>query len=142
MPSVSDVKAKVQRILTSNGSVRLGREGEFILDQNSATLVVEVVEGFGDDGTLVTFLVPMVVKVPLTPALYEWCATEGQNFKLGGTFIGQDSSDTGSIYFSYAIVGDDLDESELMTAVFALLYCCDDLDNKLQQQFGGQVFGE
>ena len=143
MPSINDVKAKVQRILTSNGSVRLGKEGEFIIDHNSATLIVEVEEGFGDDGTMGSILVPMFVNVPLTPALYEWGATEGQDFRIGGTFVVKNKDGkTGTIFFRYSIVGDDLDESELMTSVFVLLFTCDDLDNDLQQRFGGEVYGE
>lgn len=142
MPLVDDVKAKVQRILTSNGSVRLGRNGEFILDHNSATLIVEVEDGFGDDGVIISFVVPMVEDVPLTNALYEWIATDGQDFRIGGTFLlKDDDGKTGSVYFRYAIVGDDLDESELMTSVYVLLFSCDDLDDTLQKRFGGQLFG-
>lgn len=142
MTSVNDVKAKVQRILTSHGTVRLGKEGEFIIVNNSAVLWVEVAEGFGDAEVIIDFTVPMVSDVPLTSALYEWVATDGQNFRLGSTFVVKDDDDkTGSLFFSYAIIGDDLDESELMTSVFALLYTCDDLDNNLQKRFGGQLIG-
>lgn len=143
MPSIDEVRAKVQRILTSNGSVRLGRDGEFILDHESASVIVEVEEGFGEGGTLVSFLVPMVGKVPLTPALYEWMATEGQDFRIGGTFLLKDEDNkTGMIFFRYAIVGDDLDESELLAAVYVSLFTCNDLDNNLQKRFGGELYGE
>jgi hypothetical protein len=143
MPTIDEVKNKVQRILMSNESVRLGQDGEFILEHNSARLFVEVEEGFGDDGILILFNIPMLKDVPVTPSLFEYAATEGQLFRLGGVVVGvQDGGKLANVWFKYAIVGDDLDESELMTSAYVLLVTCDNLDNQLQQRFGGHVVGD
>ena len=143
MPTIDEVKAKVQRILVSHESVRLGRDGEFILEHNSARLFVEVEEGFGDDGVLIRFNIPMLKDVPVTPALFEYAATEGQLFRLGSIIVGvQDGGKLANVWFKYSIVADDLDESELMTSAYVLMVNCDKLDNQLQARFGGEVVGE
>lgn len=141
MPSVDDIKAKVQRILTSHGTIRIDKDGDFVLQQDSAVLFIRVEEGFGDAETIVSMNVPLILEVQLTPALYEWAAVEGQHFRIGGVNVNKrDGNKSGDIWFHYSLVGDDIDESELMTAVFALLFTCDDLDNDLQKRFGGRLF--
>lgn len=144
MPSIADVTAKVQRILANNFSVRLGPNGSFIISYESANVLIAVEDGLKkDDSALVVFRVPLVKKVPLTPALYQWVATDGQNFRIGGVIVLPDhSSSVGDVWFRYSIVGDDLDESELLAAVYVLLKCCDEIDNDIQSRFGGEVFGE
>jgi hypothetical protein len=143
MSAVDDVRNKVQRILTQNGRVELDRDGDFVLRRESAITFVRVDEGFGDDGTIVSFRCPLVTKVRLTADVYKWVATEGQDFRIGGCQVipANDSPDTGSIWFQYAIVGDDLDESELMAGTMVTLISSNDLDNMLRDKFGGELFG-
>lgn len=143
MSAIDDVTKKVQRILTQYGRVELDRDGDFVLRQGSAVMFVSVRQGFGEDGTIVSFRCPLVRKVKLTPDLFQWVATEGQHYKLGGCQVvnASDSKDIGSIWFKYAIVGDDLDESELMAGTRATLLTSNDLDNMLRDKFGGELFG-
>lgn len=143
MSAIDDVTKKVQRILTQNGRVELDRDGDFVLRQGSAVMFVSVRKGFGEDGTIVSFRCPLVRNVKLTPDLFKWVATEGQHYKLGGCQVleGRDSKDIGSVWFQYAIVGDDLDESELMAGTRATLLTSNNLDNTLRDRFGGELFG-
>lgn len=143
MSAIDDVKNKVQRILTQHGRVEVDKDGDFVLRQDSAVMFVSVGKGFGDDGTLVSFRCPLVNNVKLTPAVYQWVATEGQDYKIGGCQVitSGKSQDTGSIWFGYAIVGDDLDESELMAGTYVTLLTSNDLDNQLRDKFGGELIG-
>jgi hypothetical protein len=143
MGAIDDVRNKVQRILTQHGRVELDRDGDFVLRQGSAVTFVSVRKGFGEDGTIVSFRCPLVNKVKLTPEVYKWVATEGQHYKLGGCQVvpSREHQDSGSIWFSYAIVGDDLDESELMAGTRATILTSNDLDNQLRDMFGGELIG-
>jgi hypothetical protein len=143
MGAIDDVRNKVQRILTQHGRVELDRDGDYVLRQGSAVTFVSVRKGFGEDGTIVSFRCPLVNKVKLTPEVYKWVATEGQHYKLGGCQVvpSREHQDSGSIWFSYAIVGDDLDESELMAGTRATILTSNDLDNQLRDMFGGELIG-
>lgn len=143
MTTVDEVRNKVQRTLTQHGRVEIDRDGDFILRQDSAVMWVSAREGFGDIDTLVTFTCPLIKNVRLTNDLFRWVATEGQNFWIGRSHVipDKDSPDTGSVWFEYAIVGDDLDESELMQGVLSVLLTSNDLDNMLRDKFGGELFG-
>ena len=142
MSAVSETKSKVQRILVNlYGSVEIDRDEDFVVRKGSAVTFVRVREGFGD-GTLIDVKCPLVVNCPLTPELYKWVATEGQEFKLGGVWVNpNEDGKTGWIYFRYAITGDDVDESELENAVGVVAFGGDRLDNELQDRFGGELFG-
>lgn len=144
MPTVDETRNKVQRILTQHGRVEIDKDGDFVVRKNSAVVFVRTSEGFGDNGTLVEFTCPLLVGVSLTPDVYKWVATIGQQFRIGGCSVWIDNDDPtkGEIMYEYSIIGDDIDESELMAGVYATLFTCDDLDNQLRDMFGGELFGE
>jgi hypothetical protein len=131
--AVDNTRNKVQRILTQIGRTEIDKDGDFVLRHESAVMFVRVMKGFGDDGTLVRFTCPLVLNVPLTP----------QDYKIGSCGLWMDSDDakTGSIVFSYTIVGDDVDESEVEAAAMVTLLTSNDLDNQLRDKFGGELFG-
>lgn len=143
MTAVDQTRNKVQRILTSKlGRVEVDRDGDFVVRHESAVAFVSVREGFGD-GTLVDVRCPMVKGVKITNELCRWVATEGQDFKIGGTYLMEESDNDKQcwIFFHYSLTADDLDESELMNAVFAIVFTAQELDNELQDKFGGELFG-
>ena len=142
MSTIDAVRAKVQRILTQHGRVEVDKDGNFILRGGSAVLWISVDKGFGDDGTLVQFRCPLIRNVKLVPSVYEWVATEGQYFNIGSCSVFKaDGESVGSIWFRYSIIGDDIDESEVMAGTYATLSTCDDLDNMLKSKFGGELIG-
>lgn len=143
MSAVENTRNKVQRILTQLGRVEIDKDGDFVLRHESAVVFVRVIKGFGDDGTLVRFTCPLLLNVPLTPDVFKWVAVEGQDFKIGScaVWMEADNSKTGTLIFSYTIVGDDVDESEVEASALVTLFACNDLDNKLRDKFGGELFG-
>ena len=144
MSSIKQVQEKIQKILTKElGSVEIDERGRFIVRNDSAITFIEVIEGFGDDGVIVDIDCPLVTDVPLTNELFKYVATEGQMFAIGGLLVDIDEKhSTGWIMFSYSLIADDLDESELMHSVLGISYISNKLDNELQQRFGGRIFGE
>lgn len=142
MASVGDVKEKVQRVLSNKlGSVRIDQDGDFIIEYNSAVTFVEV-KKFGEEGVRVTFRTPLVIKMEITPEVYKWVATEGQAHWFGNCrVLLAEGKNTGSIWRDYTILGDDLDESELVNAMMAMSFTGDELDNELRDLFGGELFG-
>jgi hypothetical protein len=145
MTDIGEIRNKVQRILTSNFSVRLDNEGDFIVDYESANCWVEVrdLELFDKKVGQISFVCPMVRDVRLTPEVFKWVALEGHDFRFGSAVCYEDDNgSTGSLFFEYSMIGVDVDESEVVNAVMFLLLVCSDLDTELQQKFGGRLFGE
>lgn len=138
---IASTRDKVRRILTDKlGTIRMDNDDRIIVQNNSAVLIIEVGEGF-NDGSVVKIECPLIADVEMTPELFKWVSFEGQNFRIGGCILLPGEGGKGLLIFKYSMTGDDLDESELMNAVFAVAYTCDDLDNKLRERFGGSLFG-
>lgn len=144
MSAIDAVRTKIQRILTDNfGRVEIDRDNDFVVRKSSAVAFVRVREGFGEDGVIIDVRCPLLTNLKLSNDLYKYVATEGQWFKLGGMYVNpDDNGKTGWLFFKYSITGDDLDESELMNAVGSVVVTSDQLDNELQERFGGELFGE
>ena len=145
MSNVDSVRQKVQRILTQKlGPVRVDEDGDFIVEYESARMLIEVCEGLGDDGVVVQFRCPLVDGVKLTNEVYKWVATKGQSRRIGALRVieSDKTPGVGMIANEQCIISDDLDESELMANVVVLLRDSARLDTELQSMFGGELFGE
>ena len=142
MASVGDVKEKVQRILSNAlGSVRIDKDGDCVITYISSITYVEV-EKFGKERVRVTFRTPLVRNVEITPEVYKWVATEGQNYWFGScrVFLPEGKT-TGMVVMEHTILADDLDESELVNAMAMMSIAGDEVDNKIRDLFGGELCG-
>ena len=144
MSELDDIRNKVQRILTSNFTVRLDSDGDFIVEFESAHCFVELRDFELDDRQIgqIAFVCPMVRKVRLTDEVFKWVALEGHDYRFGTVVCYDNGDGTGSLFYEYSIIGIDVDESEVVNAVMFILLICSDLDTELQQKFGGELFGE
>ena len=143
MPTTVDqVKSKAQRILTDRyGSVRIDQDGDFVVSNGSAVSFIKFAQ-YGDDSVVIQIKCPMLKDVPMSPELCRWIAVEGQHYWFGGCSLNPSADGaTAWVYFKHSILGDDLDESELMRSVAAVVVVSDQLDNELQAKFGGTLFG-
>ena len=129
MAKVDDVKAKIQRMLTNRfGSVRIDKDGDFIVKNESAVVFVGV-RLWRDEDVIVSFRCPLIRDVEITDALCRWVAIEGQNYILGSCRINPDADGkTGWVYFRTSILGNDLDESELFESLDAVALTSNSLD--------------
>ena len=146
MAMVDTVRQKVQRILTDElNRVEIDRDGDFVIRFESVVVFVKIypMTDHEDSDVAVRVYCPMITDVNLTPDLYKWIATEGQQFHFGSTYINpDDNGKTGWIYFRITLIGNDLDPNELNGAVFRAVSTANDLDDRLKQMFGGKLFTE
>lgn len=135
------LQGKVQRMLTSAfGPVHVDADGDFSIRHDSARLFVHCSE-FGDDSTTVEMFCPVLFEVPESPELFRHIAT-ANSYRFGSMHAIEEGEGTYRVMFKYALLGDYLDEEELKNAVIMLLGTANDLDDSLQQQFGGRRFHE
>ena len=147
MSTLDSVKMKVQRILTDGlGKVEVDRDGDYIVRYESAVTFVSVYlqqEDDPDSDVVIRCYSLMVVEVPVTPAVFKWVATEGQDFAFGGSYmVMRDDEKECFIGFRYTIVGNDLDPHELVSAVIRVTTTANRLDDELKAKFGGRLFSE
>jgi hypothetical protein len=142
MATVDQVKNKIQRMLTNRfGTVKIDKDGDFVVVFESAVVFVRVSQ-WTDTQTIVTIQCPLVVDVKISPELTFWIASEGQKFIFGSCRLNPDENQkSGWIYFEHNLLGDDLDEPELMEALDAVVLTSNKLDNELVGKFGGKLFG-
>lgn len=138
--SVEEVRSKVQRILMGEfGSVRTLANDDFVLENESAVGFVRVID-WGDGDTIVKVYSPMLSDVTISPALYEWVATEGQQrwFAHARVFPDQENPKVGLLAWEYDLLGNFLDADELLHCVGQVMVGANNLDDELQKQFGGR----
>ena len=140
--SEAQVKDKVQRILTEEfGSVSIDRDGDFFVRFGS-TKVFIAVKGVNETTTFVNSFAFILEDVPLTPEVYRWAATDGQDYRFGHAKVIERDNGLGRIVFQHVLLGDFLDAEELKWAVIALGQAADELDDELKARFGGNRFIE
>jgi Putative bacterial sensory transduction regulator len=130
---------KVQRILADFlNDVRLNDRGGFMIPYESTMVVVEPKE-LENERTAVLVFALMNQNVPATPALYEWVARNTDNFMFGHIGIRVDEEGKfANLVFTHTLLGDYLDPEELKQAVGAVATTANDLDEEVQDRFGGE----
>lgn len=145
MSTVEQVSQKVQRMLaTAFTDVRLTTSG-FAVPHGSSQVLVDVrdwgVDSKGEPQTLVYMWAPLGREVKMTPELYKWAATEGQDKYFGSVHVyPAENGETGNVTFEHTLLGDFLDPMELETAVAMVFFSADALDEIIHEKFGGKRF--
>lgn len=135
--AVAVTQQRVQRILSDFlGSVRVLPDGGIIIQNESAGIVVQVQEFM--EHTVVKVFSPMLREVPLTDDLCRWVAIQGQDrwFSHARLFPSEDGR-TCEVILEQDLLGDTIDPDELKVAVTSVAVGANDLDDELQQRFGG-----
>jgi len=142
MPTVDQVKNKVLRMMANNFEVKVDSDGDVVIRYESAVCWVSVRDWHSDKegrNTIVQVRSPILWNVKMTPAVYQWVATEGQKYYFGAVSVGIDEGQTeGALWLKYSLLGDNLDAPELETAVVCVLGDANRLDDELQKKFGGK----
>ena len=142
MADISSVTAKVQSILVNNfNNVTLAKTGGFSLRNESARGFIEV-QPFDDDSAKIVVYSPFLFKVVPSPELFEWVALNGGGYHFG--YITAVEIDDGSITlaFKYSLLGNYLDEAELVNAILAVMTSANKIDDELKAKFGGEMYHE
>lgn len=145
MATVEQVSQKVQRLLAAAFTdVRLTSTG-FAVPHGSSQVLVDVrdwgKDAKGEPQTLVYLWAPLAREVKLTPELYKWAATDGQDKYFGSAHVyPYENGEQGNVTFEHTLLGDFLDPMELETAVAMLFVSADALDDIVHDTFGGKRF--
>jgi hypothetical protein len=137
------VRDKVQKILSSNfNRVEIDRDGDITLRHESARMFVRCWAKEEDDAPVIVAVEsPLLLRVKPTPELFKHIALHSDDYVFGH-LSAREGDDGVLVLFSYNLLGDYLDEEELLRACFGVLGTANDLDDELQSKFGGERFHE
>lgn len=139
MADVAAVRERVQAYLTSEGSVTIDDRGRYSIAYGSTRAFAFVREHPSGESTVVSLFAPVLREVPLTPDLYRYVATGGDDWVFGHLYVEESEGATeGSLLILHKLLGDYLDKDELMYAIIGIASTADELDDKLQPRFGGK----
>lgn len=152
MSSYLVVKDKVQRFAKEVFSqVLLDDDGDLVVPYESTRVFISVIEKDIDSDvaaffeqhqlshTFIEVWAPIIVDVKPSSALYEWVATDGQDFNYGGCrVIFRGDAKNAEVIFRVSLPGDTLDPGELKDALLAVAVTADNLDDELRKRFGGK----
>ncbi len=147
MANVDQTMIKVQRLLTGPMNLQIQLMGDFIrvtfTDSSTAAHLRVVDWGKNKDGepqTLVRISAPVLYGVTPTPALYEYLVRTAPQKWFASIIVADDQNNAGMLTISmvHTLLGDYLDEEELRAAMYGVLGAADELDDTLQQKFGGK----
>lgn len=121
---------------------REDRPGEWTVRNESARVFVTLGPGLGPTGGMLSVQCPLVHRVPLTDDLYRWVATSGQDHAIGHVLlVPSGENNTCELWFGHNCILDVFVPSHVLGSVYPVLTVSNDLDNRLQERFGGIVTG-
>lgn len=135
-------RAAVQQFLTNNfNDVNIDKDGDFSLPLGSARVFVSTHTRDDADYTWVSLDVPLLFAVKETPEVFQHIALHADDYLFAHLSAAR-TDDGLTIMLTHALLGDYLDEQELVRAVGGTLGVADQLDDELKTQFGGTRFHE
>jgi hypothetical protein len=146
MATAEQTMMKVQRLLTEAMGLRVSISGDtywvdFVDASTSVRIKVRdwMPDKEGEPQTVVVVESLVLQCVRPSPALYEWVAREGGSRWFGHIEVRDDDHEPGTVYLimSHTLLGDCLDEKELETAMWGVLFAADSWDDELKRRFGG-----
>ena len=142
MADLNVVKSKVQGYLAASFTAELTDRGGFSLRHESARLFIDFKQRNDQDDApvYISFLCPLLFGLQPSPELYEHVALHADDYLFGHLSAFKNDDGSVTLFFSHHILGDFLDEEELKSAIYMVLSTANDLDDELQQRFGGTRF--
>ena len=138
MADKNEVRMQVQRYLEKNLDVLEVRGENFFVNFGSSGCQISCTE-WGETSVIVKLLAYVLGEVPITDDLWIALGKMSGEHVFGVLHAVPDQGgDTCTLYFGYNLVGDTLDEGELMWSLSALVKTADDLDDELQERFDGR----
>lgn len=140
MAADDDVRDRVQHYLTKHFRVGLERGGGFSIDHESTRGFI-FVRG-KDERVIVSVEAVVAFNVPESPQMLAHVARESDSYLFGHLAIREDRDEPGHYMalFVHALLGNYLDEDELINAVVAVVGTANQIDDDFVAQFGGETF--
>jgi hypothetical protein len=136
------VRLKVQEIVTAHGKADIWSDTTLTLDHGSTRVFIRTREIFDGENTLVSVFAPVGFNLKASPELWEHICIKNSKVMFGS--LGAEPDDKGgfTLLFEIPLLGDYLDEAELMTAVRIVAVTADEFDDQFAEMFGGVRFSE
>ena len=112
-------------------------DGEWGIRYGSAKVTISVAV-FDEDSSVVHVEAHAVTGATPSEELFRFLATDSANHAFGH-LAAIETGDTVTITFGHSLLGEFLDSAELRTAVIAVAFTADRLDDELACRFGGSV---
>lgn len=140
MATEDEVRDRVQHYLTKRFRVGLERGGAFSIDHESTRGFIFV--RARDDRVIVTVEAVVAFSVPESPRMLEHVAKESDAYLFGHLAIREDQDKPGLYLavYTHALLGNYLDEEELINAVIAVVGTANRIDDDFVARFGGELF--
>ena len=140
---VLEVKDRVQRMLSEIvGVVQIDGDGDFTFSYESTRIWVSAYWWEPQELTVVNVYAIPLWNVPGSPEFFERITREAYDMRFGALSLYKREDGLYNVNFRHALVGETLDPEELKTAVLAVAYTADNLDDELQKEFGGQRWAD
>lgn len=136
---VTAVREKVQHFLTKQSRVEIDKDGDFSVQHGSARVFVRVVD-WGDGETIISIWTLVVIGATPSAELSDYIAYGTDDYIFGHLGLAKMDDGTANILFSHRLLGDTLDEDELMHAVAGVASTTNSIDDELVARFGGRTF--
>ena len=127
---------RIGRMLAAAGIRANVTEDGYRIFHESTALDIDVVEQ--KERLLIHLVGPVVFQVPDSPELTRWVAIEGQNTFFGSASLRPMDDGLAEVWIGHTLLGDYLDEDELLNAVSAVAQQSDEWDDVLRERFGGK----
>jgi len=140
MAELKTIQDKVQRMLAKNFPVELLPDGGWMIRHGSTGVMVDCYET-GNEGhrfIVVDLRATVLRDVPITPDLTLEIATSA--FRFGSLWlIPEEGGSTGRLWLHTSLLGDFIDEEEVICAVQSVVLTADDMDDEWMARFGGSL---
>jgi hypothetical protein len=138
--NISETRDRVASML-ANMVGRVELEGGELSFPYETTRIYVNVRPFGEDSQVVNVYAITNVDVTPTPELYQFVATNADEWVFGHLAMGE-TDGKAVLYFRETLLADHLDEAELHTAVAAVAVTADKIDEEMKAKFGGRLATE
>ncbi|MFH1331041.1 MAG: hypothetical protein ABIJ48_10375 [Actinomycetota bacterium] len=133
--SIIDTRRRVQHYLQKAGKVETV-EDRVMVRCGSTGCQIQV-EEWEKGRTLVVLSAAVLLGVKLTAELFKELAQQTDKYWVGSLVLEEDAGGMGNIFFKHVLLGDTLDEEELLWSLSAVSRTADDLDDEWRPRFGG-----
>lgn len=138
-PALTLLRERIETYLDHGiGAWTSDGEGDYQVSCDSARVFI-CPRAWSDDRTIVRIFAITNVGLPPTPTLTAWLTRA--NFRLTFGHFAYDEVEQ-SVWFIHNLLGDFLDEAELVTAVQMVATQANEHDDVIRAMFGGRLFTE
>lgn len=115
------IRERLGAYLASIGVDISEEDGKFSFETETTRVFVDVEQHPNGEATIVSVMAPVLIQVPISPALYEFVARHTDSWRFGHLAIfDHDGGEECMLFLCHNLLGDYLDREELLYAAVGL----------------------